>query len=62
MAKLYYRYGAMGSSKTANALMTFSANEVAGKDQDYNAMVSAVTNLIRFAAKRYGGWHRYPGK
>ena len=31
MAKLYYYYGAMGSSKTANALMTRFNYEEAGK-------------------------------
>ena len=32
MAKLYYYYGAMGSSKTANALMThFNYEEVGQK-------------------------------
>ena len=31
MAKLYYKYGSMGSSKTANALMTKFNYEEKGK-------------------------------
>ena len=50
------------SVKTANTLITFSASDSAAKDQDYNAMVSAVTNLIRFACKRYGGDDYLPVK
>lgn len=42
------------TAKNVNALITFSADENAKQDSDYNAMVSAVTNLIRFACKRYG--------
>ena len=50
------------SAKSVNALITFSANDNANKDQDYNAMVSAVTNLVRFACKRYGGDDYLPVK
>lgn len=41
------------TAKSVNALITFEANGNAKQDSDYNAMVSAVTNLIRFACKRY---------
>ena len=50
------------SAKSVNALITFSASDSANKDQDYNAMVSAVTNLVRFACKRYGGDDYLPVK
>ena len=45
-----------------STLITFSAGDNTGKDQDYNAMVSAVTNLVRFACKRYGGDEYLPVK
>ena len=47
MAKLYYYYGAMGSSKTANALMThFNYEEVGQK---------ALHSVRRTAADEGGG-------
>lgn len=42
------------SLKNVNAMITFSADADTKQDADYNAMVSAVTNLIRFACQRYG--------
>ena len=50
------------TAKAASTLITYSASDNAAKDQDYNAMVAAVTNLIRFACKRYGGDEYLPVK
>lgn len=50
------------SAKAVSTLITYSASENAAKDQDYNAMVAAVTNLVRFACKRYGGDDYLPVK
>ena len=50
------------TAKNMNALITFSADNNVKQDSDYNAMVSAVTNLIRFACKRYGSNEFLPVK
>ena len=57
MAKLYFRYGAMGSSKTANALMVaFNFDET-----EHEPVVLPARSVIRAWTKRDGLCGKAPG-
>ena len=46
MAKLYFKYGAMGSSKTAQALITkynYEENDMKSFFQSVSAMISSIS-------------------
>ena len=60
MAKLYFKYGAMGSSKTAQALITKFNYEERGMDVWLFEALRRLPRQGRPCSARASGWRRPP--